>query len=532
MSPRMQPSQNWLSFSTSTAAAPALAPAPPIPGSTGGEPSPQTWLNSGQTDKGGAAKIAAAHVVGGVWVQVVYALIDFSCVVVNGVLAFLLAHPTAGVRHVFTSAYKEVVTHQPLSGYGGFLMLYAALVLLFCQGQDLYRTPRMRPAWQETFGVAKSVTLPMFLLSGFIYLTGANIVARFVVMVSPLMNFVALSAWRYAKRRVVIHRVEQGIGARNAVIIGAGRVGEALARQLEENKLLGYRFKGFLDENPSGGSRLLGTVDDLPRIARAEFVDDVFITIPSERELVKRVALEARSQGINVKIVPDLYDGLAWNVPLHRVGDFPVMDVRWKPIPTLGFFLKRLMDISFSLVGLILYAPLLALLAAGIKLDSPGPVFYRSRRVGRKGRVFNCLKLRTMVANADELKTSVRHLNERKGPFFKITCDPRVTRLGKWLRKYSLDEFPQLWNVFIGDMSLVGPRPHPLDDYAQYTLEQLRRLEVRPGMTGLWQVTARQEPAFETSMALDLKYIDGWSLPLDFKLLLWTIPAVFKGLGQ
>jgi exopolysaccharide biosynthesis polyprenyl glycosylphosphotransferase len=470
--------------------------------------------------------------VGGVWVQVAYALIDVGCVVLNGVLAFLLVHPAAGVHHVFTSAYREVVTHQPLSGYGGFLMLYAVLILLFCQGQDLYRTPRTRSALQETAGVAKGVTLAAFLLAAFIYLTGVNIVARLVVVISLLMNVFLLSAWRYAKRRVVIHRVEQGIGARNAVIIGAGRVGEALARQLEENKLLGYRFRGFLDGNHSGDSRLLGTVDDLARVARAEFVDDVFITIPSERELVKRVALEARSQGISVKIVPDLYDGLAWNVPLHNIGDFPVMDVCWKPIPTLGLFLKRLLDISFSFVALILCAPLFGLLAAWIKLDSAGPVFYKSQRVGRKGHAFRCFKLRTMVANADELKESLRHLNERKGPFFKITFDPRTTRLGKWLRKYSLDEFPQLWNVLKGDMSLVGPRPHPLDDYAQYSLEQLRRLEVRPGMTGLWQVTARQEPAFEMSMALDLKYIDGWDLLVDLKLLLRTIPAVCKGLGQ
>jgi exopolysaccharide biosynthesis polyprenyl glycosylphosphotransferase len=316
------------------------------------------------------------------------------------------------------------------------------------------------------------------------------------------------------------------------VIIGAGRVGEALAHQLEENKLLGYQFKGFLDGNYSGDHRLLGTVADLSRVARAEFVDDVFITIPSERELVKQVALEARSQGINVKIVPDLYDGLAWNVPLHNVGDFPVMEVCWRPIPTLGQFFKRLFDITFSFVALILSAPFLALLAVLIKLDSRGPVSYSSHRVGRKGRVFTCFKLRTMVANADELKSTVRHLNERKGPFFKIQCDPRTTRSGKWLRKYSLDEVPQLWNVLKGDMSLVGPRPHPLDDYAQYSLEQLRRLEVRPGMTGLWQVTARQEPAFETSMTLDLKYIDGWNLLLDFKLLLRTIPAVCRGLGQ
>jgi exopolysaccharide biosynthesis polyprenyl glycosylphosphotransferase len=531
MTPRTQAARSWPPLASSSAAERA-AVSTPMPGGAAGRGDSEGWLNSRSAKGTGAAKTSRTHIVGGVWVQVAYALIDIVCVVFNGVLAFLLVHPAAGVHHVFTSAYKEVVTHEPHSGYGGFLLLNAVLILLFCHGQNLYRTPRTRSAARETAAVAKAVTLATVLLAAFVYLTGVNIVARPVVMVSILANVVLLSAWRFAKRRVVIHRVEQGIGARNAVIIGAGRVGEALARELEENKLLGYRFKGFLDGNHSEDSRLLGTVDDLARIARAEFVDDVFITIPSERELVKRVALEARSQGINVKIVPDLYDGLAWNVPLHNVGDFPVMDVCWRPIPTIGLFFKRLLDISFSFIALIVYAPFLALLAAWIKFDSPGPVFYRSRRVGRKGRIFTCIKLRTMVANAEELKNTLRHLNERKGPFFKITRDPRMTRLGKWLRKYSLDEFPQLWNVLRGDMSLVGPRPHPLDDYSQYSLEQLRRLEVRPGMTGLWQVTARQEPAFETSMALDLRYIDGWNLLLDFKLLLQTIPAVCKGLGQ
>jgi exopolysaccharide biosynthesis polyprenyl glycosylphosphotransferase len=531
MTPGAQAARSLPPISSGATTAHTIVSAPMNVGAAG-ETASEAWLNSGQRNRGDTARPSTTHFVGGVWVQFAYALIDVGCIVFNGIVAFLLVHPAAGVRHVFTSAYKEVLTHQPLSGYGGFMLLNAVLILLFCHGLDLYRTPRARTAANETAAVAKAVTLAAILFAAFVYLTAINIVARLVVILSILMNIVLLSLWRYAKRRVVIHRVEQGIGARNAVIIGAGRVGEALGRELDENKLLGYRFRGFLDGNHSGESRMLGTVDDFARIARAEFVDDVFITIPSERELVKRVALEARAQGISVKIVPDFYDGLAWNVPLHHVGDFPVMDVCWKPIPTLRFYFKRLLDISFSFVALILFAPVLAVLASWIKLDSPGPVLYRSQRVGKKGRAFTCFKLRTMVINADDLKDAVRHLNERKGPFFKITRDPRTTRAGKWLRRYSLDEFPQLWNVLKGDMSLVGPRPHPLDDYAQYSLEQLRRLEVRPGMTGLWQVTARHEPSFETSMELDLKYIDGWDLLGDFKLLLQTIPAVCRGLGQ
>lgn len=529
MSPRTEAAETWPRIPSSGAAKASMAAGPQPVRDAGASDS---WDETVAMDADNAVKPVRSHLASGVWVQAVYALIDFVCVVLNGVAAFFLVHPATGLRHVFDSAYKEVVTHQPLSGYGGFLLLYAGLILLFCQGQDLYRTPRKQTVAKESLEVTKAVMFATMLIVAFIYLAGVNIVGPPLVEIGLIANVITLSAWRYAKRRVVIHRVEQGIGARNALIIGAGRVGQALARQIEEDKLLGYRFRGFLDTGHSHDRRLLGSVEDLPNVAKAEFVDDIFITIPSDRELVKRITLEARGHGINVKIVPDLLDGLAWNVPMGRVGDFPVMDVRWKPIPIFGLFCKRVFDLLVAFITLGATLPFLAVLAIWIKLDSPGGVLYRSRRVGRKGRAFTCYKLRSMVANADELKVGLRHLNERRGPFFKIRRDPRITRAGYWLRRYSLDELPQLWNVLKGDMSLVGPRPHPLDDYAQYNLDQLRRLEMRPGLTGLWQVMARQDPSFERSLALDLKYIDNWSFPLDLKLMLQTIPAVCKGQGQ
>jgi exopolysaccharide biosynthesis polyprenyl glycosylphosphotransferase len=530
MSSRSQAAESWPPIPSVNGRAGAAASVKSASSFTA-EPS-DVWHESIAANLGSAPKRLETHFTGGVWVQVAYALIDLGFVILNGVVAFFLVHPATRLHHVMDSAYKEVVTHQPLSGYGGFLLLYAVLILLFCQGQDLYRTPRKRSVANETFEVTKAITLATLLMAAFIYMTGVNIVGAKTVLIGFAANVLTLSAWRYAKRRVVIHRVEQGIGARNALIIGAGRVGQALAQQIQDDKLLGYRFRGFLDAGRAGQRHTLGTVEDLPRVAKTEFVDDIFITIPTERELVKSITLEARSQGINVKIVPDLLDGLAWNVPLGQVGDFPVMDVRWKPIPLFWLFCKRVFDVLISMTALVFALPFLSLVAIWIKFDSPGTVLYESRRVGRKGRVFTCYKLRSMVANADELKDSLRHLNERRGPFFKIRRDPRITRAGYWLRRFSLDELPQLWNVLAGDMSLVGPRPHPLDDYAQYSLDQLRRLEMRPGLTGLWQVSARQDPSFETSLALDLKYIDDWNFFLDLKLIIRTIPVVCRGQGQ
>jgi lipopolysaccharide/colanic/teichoic acid biosynthesis glycosyltransferase len=197
-----------------------------------------------------------------------------------------------------------------------------------------------------------------------------------------------------------------------------------------------------------------------------------------------------------------------------------------------SIFMKRIMDVVVSTIILIVLGPLMFAIAIAIRLESPGRVIYRSLRAGKNGRRFNCYKFRTMVAGSDGMKEKLRRFNERRGPFFKIAGDPRITRLGGYLRKYSVDELPQLWNVLRGDMSLVGPRPHPVEDCAQYTSEHFRRLTVKPGVTGLWQVLARAHPSFETCMTLDLEYMNNWSLLLDCKILLMTIPAVLAGEGQ
>ena len=192
---------------------------------------------------------------------------------------------------------------------------------------------------------------------------------------------------------------------------------------------------------------------------------------------------------------------------------------------------KRAMDLVLSAVALALLSPWLAIIGMVIRLDSVGPVLYRAPRVGKKGQRFLCYKFRTMVANADSLKEQLRARNERQGPFFKIADDPRVTRVGRVLRRYSLDELPQLWNVLRGEMSLVGPRPHPLDDFERYAPEDSLRLAVTPGVTGLWQVTARRDPSFQRNVQLDLQYIEHWSLAMDLQILCRTVPAVLRGTG-
>ena len=468
----------------------------------------------------------------GRWLKVAYLLLDAFSVVVSGVLSFLLRFSTreSPRPHSFLPSAQGAVSDT--STYAALLLLYVILVLAFCGWQNLYRTSVSQSQAAEVAGVVKGVSFATLSLTAFMYLLAATIVSRFVVASTLILNVLCLVSWRYAKRRIIVRRLERGIGVRNVVIIGAGEIGQELARQLEHNKHLGYRFKGFLGNEGRSGDRMLGGVDDLTRVARAEFLDEVFITVPSERELVKRITMEARHHRLTVRVIPELYDGLGWRAPTGQIGDFPVIDLHWQPIPSVGLFFKRVFDVICSALALILCSPLLLVIAVWIRNESSGPALYRSSRVGEKGRIFRCYKLRTMVANADDLKDNLRHRNQRDGVFFKIADDPRMTPLGKRLRQYSLDELPQLWNVIKGDMSLVGPRPHPVDDFRQYNADHMRRLEVRPGLTGLWQVTARQDPSFDKCIQLDLEYIDHWNFLLDLSILVKTPFVVCEGNGQ
>jgi exopolysaccharide biosynthesis polyprenyl glycosylphosphotransferase len=398
--------------------------------------------------------------------------------------------------------------------------------------QHLYRTSRELSALEESFAVFKAIGSATALLVLFIFISGNKEISRLVVASTGVVNVGTFAGWRYAKRNYVLRRARRGEGVSRALIIGAGRLGQVLATWLENNRQLGFAVCGFLDAHPNGDVRVLGAIHDLKKVALEQFVDQLFVTLPAERELVKEIWVEARRLRLNLNVVPDIYDGLGWHAPIRSIGGFPTIELHGQPIPALGLAVKRAIDVFAASVGLIIAAPLLALAALWIRFDSPGPAIYSALRVGRKGVKFRCRKLRTMVVEADVRKEALRSANERNGPFFKMENDPRVTRCGRWLRKYSLDELPQLWSVLRGDMSLVGPRPHPVDDCERYTFEHLRRLDVKPGITGLWQVNARRDPSFDTNMALDLDYIENWNLRLDIQILLKTVPEIFRGSGS
>jgi exopolysaccharide biosynthesis polyprenyl glycosylphosphotransferase len=452
---------------------------------------------------------------------------DIAVVLANGTGLFLLFGANIGGWSQGSNSGSGLAP-SGLQQHLEWLLAYAGLTVLACASMKVYDRKTALHGF-SLFEIGKPVALSTIVFS--VFLLSVNVYPGYwlLVVVMAACDLIGMSSWRILHWKVAASRSIHEQGSRRALIIGAGDTGRRLASYLEEDIGLGYTVTGFLDEDITVHPNVLGSLSHFPTILRSEFIDDVFITGYCDSVVIEHLSEEARQCGVDVKVVPEVCQhAISW----QRVGDVPVMVIRSEPIPKVGLFLKRMLDIGGAVIGLAVLLPLLIAIAVLIRLDSPGPALYRSRRVGKKGARFKCFKFRTMSANADAIKDQLRSQNQRVGATFKISDDPRITRAGKWLRKYSLDELPQLWNVLRGDMSLVGPRPHPVDDYAQYGLEHRLRLKVTPGLTGLWQITARLEPSFERNIELDLEYIRNWSFWMDIKILVGTVPAVLRGEGQ
>ena len=410
----------------------------------------------------------------------------------------------------------------------GIALLHAALITLIGYTEGLHTGAgnlRMRVRI-----LGKAVVLATTVLCFAYGLQGAPWTTSGLFCAAGLLHFGSLWIWRWRTEGRAIPR--RSGDERRVLIVGAGSVGRRVAAHVEQHPDAGRKVWGFLDDERPLGDGVIGRISDLARMARKGFVDEVILAAPRDRDLTLRVLREARRLRLDLEIVPELFGCRPVGSEIERVGGLPVISLHAEQLPAASLVLKRLVDVLGATLALTLLSPLLTVLAILIKVDSRGAVLYCAQRAGRKGRLFRCYKFRTMVSNADELKTRLREINERTGPTFKIARDPRITRVGRFLRRYSLDELPQLWNVVKGDMSLVGPRPHPLDDVAAYEIEHLARLDVTPGITGLWQVTARRDPSFQRGIELDREYIRAWSLGLDLRILLKTFFAVMQGSGD
>jgi exopolysaccharide biosynthesis polyprenyl glycosylphosphotransferase len=413
---------------------------------------------------------------------------------------------------------------------------FTVALLITSRRLHLYTPRRLASLLHEQAASVRACVTSGLLLSGTLYLIHAQDIPRTLVLITVVLVTIALSLRRLIYRLRLHSRFDRGIGTRDVLIVGTGPEAQALRRQLESIRHLGYTFKGFIrcegEASDTESPDVVGSIETLFQHARRHFVDEIFFTNPSDRELIKETLEQAREHGVDLRVVPEMYEELAWNTPVEYVGQFPTIPLHLGRVPEFGLLLKRLMDVFLAGISLLVFSPILLALAIAIKLDSPGPVFYASERIGKKGRVFRCIKFRTMVPNADKLREKMLHMNERDGVLFKVTNDPRITKLGRFLRKYSLDELPQLFNVLRGDMSIVGPRPPIASEVREYKLSHLRRLDVTPGITGLWQVVGRQDPSFESYISLDVTYIENWSILLDLMIILRTIGVVVAGTGS
>jgi exopolysaccharide biosynthesis polyprenyl glycosylphosphotransferase len=422
--------------------------------------------------------------------------------------------------------------HAALAPHLWFALLYSILILLLSHAQGLYSSNQPASWANEMLLILKSVSLASVLIMSTIYISRSVEISRLVIGSIGLMSFFSMAVSRFWRRRALRRSVADGLTCHNVLIIGTDSTAEILRDHLIADRQLGFVVLGLLSPNEAdAGPNHIGTLADLPRLCRTHFVDEV-ILCGLDRHIVKNVIERAKEYCVGVRVVPDLYDGMAWGAQLDYLGAFPTLAIIHREIPALELKLKRVLDVVVAAAFLVALTPVLMLVAILIKLDSRGPLFYASQRVGKKGRIFSFYKFRSMITGADDQKVSLQHLNERDGILFKIQNDPRVTRVGWYLRKYSIDELPQLWNVLKGDMSLVGPRPPLANEVRQYELEYYRRLEAAPGITGLWQVEARTSPSFDDYISLDLHYVKNWSFSLDMKILLRTLAVVIGGTGS
>ncbi len=464
--------------------------------------------------------------------------LDAVTVVAAALLATLYEFKLSPIVEVRSFWRGTLIQGRSMGILLGLLCGFIISLIITSKRLHLYSPTRLGGYLHEQRLTAQACFTAGLLLTGTLYLVHADDIPRRIVVVTWSLVLVALALRRLVYRVLLYRRFERGMGTRNVLIVGTGPEAHALRHHVESIRHLGYSFKGFIDL-PGSASRftassgdVVGTLDTLFTQARKQFVDEIFFTAPCERGIVQDVLEKARAAGVDLRVVPDMYDGLAWNSPIEYIGQFPTIPLHCGKVPEVALVLKRAMDILFSTALLVLLAPLLLAIAVLIKLDSPGPVLYSSERIGKKGHVFRCKKFRTMVRDADKKRADIMHMNERDGVLFKISNDPRITNLGRFLRKYSLDELPQFLNVLRGDMSVVGPRPPIASEVKEYKLSHLRRLDVTPGITGLWQVQGRQDPSFDSYISLDVTYIENWSLWLDIKIIVRTIAVVFAGTGS
>lgn len=403
----------------------------------------------------------------------------------------------------------------------------------------VYTSFRIKTIPQVLFSVIKASFITL-VISGFItYIFKLQSIGRgFMVLVFGVITLL-LSAEKIILIKFFRFIRKKGFNYRNILLIGTGKRAQRFIDLVHQHAEWGLRIVGLVDydEAKKGkivkGYKVLGSFKDIPDIIHNNVIDEVVFVVPrSQLNEIEDIIYFCEEEGLKVNIAVDLFELKISKAKQTALSEMPLITFESTPDKIWALLIKRIIDISVSGVALILLSPLFLIISILIKLTSKGPVFFKQVRVGLNGRRFILYKFRTMVEDAEERLKSLLKYNEMKGPVFKMSNDPRITKIGKILRRFSLDELPQLWNVLKGDMSLVGPRPPLPSEVEKYQPWQRRRLSMRPGLTCLWQVNGRNKiNDFDEWVRLDLEYIDNWSLGLDFKILFKTVPVVLLGIG-
>jgi exopolysaccharide biosynthesis polyprenyl glycosylphosphotransferase len=421
------------------------------------------------------------------------------------------------------------------------LSVWGLLLLRFRRYRSHRTTPLLREAWEvvQVCGAATvTFTLLLYVLRLDERMLPQDRVSRTWLLLFALLSTLLLLAEKVLVRVVARYVRSRGLNYRTLLLVGTGPSAQALARTIAEHAWWGFRLIGCVETEEASGRRqvgglpVLGRVRDVPHILQELVVDDVVFAVGrGELEGLEDLYLALHEQGIRTFFALDFFPHAQARAEITEIDGIPLLTYSNAPTNPLLLAGKRALDIALSTLILLLALPIVVLVAIAVRLTSGGTVLFRQTRCGLNGRRFTLYKFRTMTEDAEERLAELQHLNEMDGPVFKVRDDPRVTRVGRVLRKFSLDELPQLLNVLRGDMSLVGPRPPIPEEVARYERWQRRRLSMKPGLTCLWQVNGRNELDFGSWMALDLQYIDSWSLSLDLKILLKTIPVVLSGRG-
>lgn len=466
-------------------------------------------------------------------------LFDLFVMVVCLAVSTLPQYRRAG-RFTLAEFFELRVSLGNLILFVSFLLIWHFLFSVF----GLYGSKRLASRWDEIWDVIRASILGTLVAAVFGVTFRIGVVNGTFLVLFLWLSTSSVILSRMVIRKALAYARRHGRNTRNMLVIGTNARALQLVQRIEGKPELGYRILGFADEEWVGmeefkkqGHSLVTTLDALPSYVRRNVVDEVVLALPirSFHGFASHIAAACEQQGIIVRFMPNIFDLKDVQQRADEFDGDPLISHESTVTDFWGLAAKRALDILISLTAIIAVSPVMLLAAALVKLTSPGPVFFVQKRLGLNKRMFRIYKFRTMVMDAEARLKDVEHQNEANGPVFKIKQDPRITLIGRFLRKTSIDELPQLFNVLKGEMSLVGPRPLQVRDYELFETYcqdwQRKRFSVRPGITCLWQIMGRSSTTFEKWMELDLQYIRTWSLWLDLEILARTVPAVLKGSG-